>query len=141
VLVHSLTRFRPETKEELFNLRHSQLRNAVERIFGVLKRRFKMAREPTEFPIKVQSQIISALCLLHNFIMFYDISNDLDVEELDDVFPEDLEDPDIGDIDRQGLGVGFSDEDVEEAEARRDDIAKQMWDDYLLHRDMYEASP
>ena len=27
---------RPKNKEELFNLRHSSARNAVERIFGVL---------------------------------------------------------------------------------------------------------
>ena len=30
----------PQTKEELFNLRHSSLRNEIERIFGVLKKRF-----------------------------------------------------------------------------------------------------
>ena len=31
---------RPQNKEELFNLRHSSLRNAIERIFGVIKKRF-----------------------------------------------------------------------------------------------------
>jgi hypothetical protein len=30
----------PETYQELFNLRHLTLRNEIERIFGVLKRRF-----------------------------------------------------------------------------------------------------
>jgi hypothetical protein len=35
---------RPQSKEELFNLRHAQLRNIVERCFGLLKRRFKVLR-------------------------------------------------------------------------------------------------
>ena len=30
----------PRTKKALFNLRHAQIRNAIERIFGVLKKRF-----------------------------------------------------------------------------------------------------
>ncbi|KAH9154153.1 hypothetical protein AeRB84_003701 [Aphanomyces euteiches] len=33
-------RLRPQNKEELFNLRHAQLRNCIERIFGILKMRF-----------------------------------------------------------------------------------------------------
>lgn len=32
--------YRPQNKEELFNLRHAQLRNAIERILGVVKCRF-----------------------------------------------------------------------------------------------------
>jgi len=31
---------RPVNAQELYNLRHAQLRNAVERIIGVLKRHF-----------------------------------------------------------------------------------------------------
>lgn len=33
---------KPTNREELFNLRHSSLRNVVERIFGVTKRRFRI---------------------------------------------------------------------------------------------------
>ena len=35
---------KPQNKEELFNLRHAQLRNIVERIFGILKRHFRILR-------------------------------------------------------------------------------------------------
>jgi hypothetical protein len=31
---------RPANREELYNLRHSSARNAVERIFGILKQRY-----------------------------------------------------------------------------------------------------
>jgi len=40
---------KPENKEELFNLRHAQLRNIIERIFGILKRRFRILRTPPEY--------------------------------------------------------------------------------------------
>ena len=33
---------RPQNKEELFNYRHTELRNMIERIFEVLKHRFKI---------------------------------------------------------------------------------------------------
>ncbi|KAF5367459.1 hypothetical protein D9758_003825 [Tetrapyrgos nigripes] len=47
---------RPVCKEELFNLRHAQLRNVIERIFGVVKRQWKIVWE----------------VLLHNFVLFHD---------------------------------------------------------------------
>ncbi len=37
---------RPANKEELFNLRHAQLRNVVERVFGVFKQRFAILNAP-----------------------------------------------------------------------------------------------
>jgi hypothetical protein len=33
---------RPQNAKELYNLRHSSLRNAIERIFGIVKRRFRV---------------------------------------------------------------------------------------------------
>ncbi|KAL1944221.1 hypothetical protein VTO73DRAFT_3406 [Trametes versicolor] len=35
---------KPVNKEELFNLRHAKLRNAIERIFGIVKKRFPILR-------------------------------------------------------------------------------------------------
>lgn len=64
--------FRPQNKEELFNLRHAQLRNVIERIFGVLKAEFKMAREASDYPIQIQCLIPLALCVLHNYLRIYD---------------------------------------------------------------------
>jgi hypothetical protein len=52
----ALARQRPQTKEELFNLRHAQLRNVIERILGVVKERFRILSTPMEFDFKTQTR-------------------------------------------------------------------------------------
>ncbi|XP_057778853.1 uncharacterized protein LOC130997533 isoform X1 [Salvia miltiorrhiza] len=59
---------RPQNKEELFNLRHSKARNAIERAFGILKMRWGILRSPSYYPIRVQNRIIMAAFLLNNFV-------------------------------------------------------------------------
>ena len=44
---------RPQNAKELFNLRHAVQRNAIERIFGVLKR-FPILNTPPEYPMATQ---------------------------------------------------------------------------------------
>ena len=44
----------PRNAKELYNLRHGQQRNAIERIFGVLKKRFPILNVPPEYPIQEQ---------------------------------------------------------------------------------------
>lgn len=60
--------FRPQNREELFNLRHAALRNVIERIFGVLKRQFRILQIPPEYDMHVQARLPVALCAIHNFI-------------------------------------------------------------------------
>ena len=43
-----------QNAQELFNLRHSSLRNAVERIFGVTKKRFQVLTNQLEYPYEIQ---------------------------------------------------------------------------------------
>ena len=64
----------PENAREVFNIRHSSLRNAIERAFGVLKKRFPIIASGTEphYPIDTQSDIILACCILHNYLMGVD---------------------------------------------------------------------
>lgn len=52
----------------MFNLRHSSLRNAIERIFGVLKKRFKILTDQLEYQFEVQVRLVKAMCCLHNII-------------------------------------------------------------------------
>jgi len=58
----------PQTYKELFNLRHASARNAIERSFGILKKRWSILRTPSFFDIKTQIRIINACFVLHNFI-------------------------------------------------------------------------
>ncbi|XP_049932583.1 uncharacterized protein LOC126409886 [Nymphaea colorata] len=60
---------RPRTPQELFNHRHSSLRNTVERTFGMLKARFPILKMQVPYPFKKQAQIVLATCVLHNFIL------------------------------------------------------------------------
>ncbi|KAL4361977.1 hypothetical protein GQ457_04G022180 [Hibiscus cannabinus] len=58
----------PTTAQEYFNMKHSQARNCIERCFGILKARWTILRGKSFYPVKTQCRIISACCLLHNFI-------------------------------------------------------------------------
>jgi DDE superfamily endonuclease len=59
---------RYRSAEDLFNHRHAQLRNVVERTFGVLKKRFKILTVMAPYKYKKQCRIVIACCILHNFI-------------------------------------------------------------------------
>jgi len=59
---------RPQTPQELFNLRHAQLRNHVERVIGVVKMRFQILKCASQHPIDSQADIVLSCCALHNFI-------------------------------------------------------------------------
>ncbi|XP_073120029.1 uncharacterized protein [Henckelia pumila] len=58
----------PQNYKELYNWRHSQALNVIERAFGLLKKRWAILRSPSFYPVKVQNRIILACTLLHNFI-------------------------------------------------------------------------
>ncbi|XP_073032457.1 uncharacterized protein [Primulina eburnea] len=58
----------PQDHKELFNWRHCQARNIIERAFGLLKKRWAILRSPSFYPLHVQNQIILACILLHNFV-------------------------------------------------------------------------
>ncbi|OAV89880.1 hypothetical protein PTTG_28493 [Puccinia triticina 1-1 BBBD Race 1] len=53
--------FRPETKEELYNLRHSMMQNVVERTFGTWKKRFPILVHPLEYSLKTQRDLVIVL--------------------------------------------------------------------------------
>src|SRR5437667_4758184 len=118
--------YSPQTPQELYNLQHSSLRNAIERIFGVLKKRF-------EFPYNVQVRLVKVLCCLHNIIRL--VSGD-------DIYDKEWERD-------ERLGNSECEEDDNElepvrskrvsarqyttAQQMRDSIAEQMWIQYSLH--------
>ncbi|XP_059670782.1 uncharacterized protein LOC132316293 [Cornus florida] len=54
--------------KELFNYRHSSLRNVIERCFGVLKARFPILKLMPYYKLVRQRLIITTYCTIHNFI-------------------------------------------------------------------------
>jgi DDE superfamily endonuclease len=113
--------YRPLNKEELFNLRHASARNVIERIFGVLKHRFRILLLAPEYSLEIQARIPAALCAIHNFIRTYETGEELMAPDLNDDIPNDH--------DHVASAAVAADLDV--PSARRDLIAQQMWDDYI----------
>jgi hypothetical protein len=103
-----------------FNLRHASLRNVIERIFGVIKRKFKILSQMAEYSIDTQVALIPALCSLYNFIRQYEGDKVEDIE-LEEEAEEDVED--LKAIDIRGSGNKYMNE-------KREEIAQQMWKDY-----------
>jgi hypothetical protein len=128
----------PVNKEELFNLRHASARNVVERIFGILKRRFRILIIPPEYDMGIQARIPAALCALHNFIRHHDPSDIEDYSETDNI-PGSHANTAIGDLATRAINGAERDR----AHLKRDQIAKEMWDSYLafVQEGDFEAGP
>ena len=115
---------RPQNYKELYNLRHSQARNVVERIFGVAKKCFAILRETNEYPMPTQAKIVTGCGVIHNFICTYD--------------PDDMPEPWVPDTilsslaqssDTHGSGnIGFQENG--HATMHREDISQAMWLSY-----------
>lgn len=68
------------TKEEKFNHAHAQLRNVIERAYGVLKARFPILKQMAPFPFTTQRNVVIACFAIHNFIRKYNIQDQLFLE-------------------------------------------------------------
>jgi hypothetical protein len=117
--------YRPVNKEELFNLRHASARNVIERIFGVLKRRFRILLIAPEYNLEIQARIPAALCTIHNFIRTHEADDPVtEPDRLDDNVPDDH--------DHNASAVAAVE--LDRPLPKRDEIAQQMWDDYMRIR-------
>ncbi|XP_076929423.1 uncharacterized protein LOC143593798 [Bidens hawaiensis] len=65
------------TKEERFNHAHAQLRNVIERAYGVLKARFPILKLMAPFPFPKQRDIVIACFAVHNFIRKCNINDQI----------------------------------------------------------------
>ncbi|KAG6504737.1 hypothetical protein ZIOFF_037084 [Zingiber officinale] len=118
------SRHSSENPKELFNLRHSSLRNAIERAFGVLKNRFPILEEMSRYDVETVSEIVLACCILHNLLVDFDPDEEI-IAQVD----RDLMNNEPG----HGLANGAiaRGEDGRRGEILRDSIAAQMWNDYI----------
>jgi hypothetical protein len=108
--------------------------NIIERIFGVLKRRFRILIVPPEINMNSQARLPAALGAIHTFIRLHDLEDIKDFDSPKSTYLMDSEDA----VDHYGSlatdHVGNAERNT--AEQRRDAIADAMWVQYVeeLHR-------
>ena len=110
--------------KELFNLRHAQGRNVIERIFGVLKQRFRILLLPPRYPLDFQPRIPVALCALQNFIQKMD--NNEGAIPTDPFQAAHTQFPDIDNDHDSGFIAGDDDDGNSEVKSRRINIANEF---------------
>jgi DDE superfamily endonuclease len=91
----------PVNKRELFNRRHASLRNTVERLFGVVKRRFPILTKMTPYAFEFQCDIVQCCFHLHNFIRLNQLYEDEFYDDEGNV-PNDVVDDENDDEDENG---------------------------------------
>lgn len=116
----------PQNKEELFNHQHSKLRNIVERIFGVLKAKYKILTRPRSFKLAAQVRVVAAICVLHNILS--DINEEGHSLNIDDSYENEQEPIRV----EQAYNISRSE--TLRANSRRDNIAEDMWAAHLIKR-------
>ncbi|KAJ9542845.1 hypothetical protein OSB04_029351 [Centaurea solstitialis] len=85
-------RQRALTKKELFNHAHAQLRNVIERAYGVLKARFPILTQMAPYPFQIQKDVMISCFAIHNFIRKCNIQDQLFMEYNENtIFTDDQE--------------------------------------------------
>ena len=116
----------PKNAKELYNMRHSSLRNVIERIYGVVKARFPILRDmPHGYTIETQSNIVLSAFLIHNFIRMHQ-------EEVDDFDNFEAEEENGGEPDLNNIEELPIEENNNEAQVWRQSIADMMWADWQI---------
>jgi hypothetical protein len=120
-----LAQERPQNKKELFNLRHSSLRNVIERVFGVLKKRFPLLNNMSSYRFATQVDLVLCMMILHNYIRkhqnyedYYDRAANEEQQNINWDEPEAAEDDELHN---------------NQLFEWRDNIAEQMWNDYQIY--------
>ncbi|XP_047258146.1 uncharacterized protein LOC124890328, partial [Capsicum annuum] len=103
----------PQCREELFNMKHTRARNVIERTL----RRRGILRSASCYSVKIHNRIISACCLIHNFIR-----REMEVDPLDIDLEEQVE------YQQDNIDVVES---SEEWTTWRDKLAQLMWNTNL----------
>jgi hypothetical protein len=108
----------------LFNLCHASAWNVIAQIFGVLKYRFRILLIAPEYGLDIQAWILSALCAIHNFNCKHDLPDSEAFPNYEDYF-DDNNDTDNGPHPTDDAEEGNN------ASMMQDQIAQEMWEDYL----------
>jgi hypothetical protein len=121
----------PKNAKELFNLRHASLRNVIERVFGVLKKRFKFLDVGRDgYNLKTQVRMVYAITALHNFLNMHGARPE---EEADELQEAGLLESNARDFEAE------RDADDRPMEERRDMIAEMMWKETERYRRIHNT--
>nr|XP_048322535.1 uncharacterized protein LOC125420021 [Ziziphus jujuba var. spinosa] len=120
----------PRGPKELFNYRHSSLRNVIERCFGVLKARFRILKMMPPYKQSRQPLIVIACCTLHNFIRKW-AQNDVMFTQWEEEEQE-IEDEEAS-TSGSNNSIDLSDEAATAMAAYRNQLSQVMWHDYVIH--------
>lgn len=134
----------PQTALELFNLRHAGARNAIERIFGVVKRKWKILPHGSEYSIDDQSRIVYAIACLYNILRTWD--NQEKELHIADSLPSDTavlqgrldSDLDIEETRERYHRGRYAEDDPStssQSERSRYLMANRMWEDYQRRKE------
>ncbi|KAJ3994047.1 hypothetical protein F5050DRAFT_1576427, partial [Lentinula boryana] len=111
--------------------------------FGIKKRRFKILNYAPEYSFTVQSKLVPALGAIHNFIhqvdpndLAWNIRSTVTERQISAEVDEGLQ---IGNEEDGELGSTVTTAERRHANARRDTIAEQMWNDYLAYTSSMES--
>lgn len=121
----------PRNARELFNHRHSSLRNVIQRSFSVLKTRFPILKLAPQYGFHIQRDIVIAACVLHNYIRREE-RNDWLFASVDGVAVEEL--PDFDDQTEMQLASSIQEQ---IAFSLRESIAAAMWNDFINKWDQW----
>lgn len=119
--------YRPQTYQELYNKRHAALRNYIERIFGVTKKKFKVMEHGSHYPIHIQVRLVLLMAFIYNFIRKEDGEDENFRGEFDIDFQPQVNQEELH-------AAGNTPEESTEAGKLRTKIAKAMWRKYCQKR-------
>ncbi|RWR77272.1 protein ALP1-like protein [Cinnamomum micranthum f. kanehirae] len=121
----------PQDPKELFNKRHSQARNVIERAFGLLKGRFAILRTAPQYDFIHQVSIVHACCTLHNFIL----EQNYEFDDTEETSAEDAVQNEEGgsEVDLAGVFRPYSQRERDEWHAFRDNFANNLWEEYHMN--------
>jgi hypothetical protein len=125
---------RPGDEKELYNLRHASLRNIIERIFGCLKRKFRILSSTPKVELKKQVQLVYSLCMLWNFIRKHEDFNPFeDQDDLDEVPSAHSNTPSAQTAKRDSTPNRTDTQETAAMKLRRHRIATKLWEQYVSH--------
>jgi hypothetical protein len=92
----------------------------IKRIFGVVKRKYKILRSPSKYSMDTQSRIIIACCILYNFVRSIE-------GQSADILLEPTEELNTNQPTTTNAPASQSSKTIDKL---RDKIAEKMWNDY-----------